>query len=208
MVLILGNSENDQAGYGYSGLFTCALAIMILMFSTLDSRADTSRQYLATERGENNFLNENAKVELFTTERAIYLPYDEILQFSGNIYAIRGYNIFSSFIPRLEVHKNESFTGLGITGTVKWPLVQKRDWGIHIRGKVSSSRQSIRIQHRRNRWNFEHQLGGGANYHFNDIVELSLSAYHYRIINDFIYDNPAQSYISSSGGFATLQFQF
>jgi len=211
MLLTVRHAEKTPSGCFFSGYFACFLAPLFLFLITTHGHSADIRDNKIDPlipHTHNDFLSENARVELFNEKSRIYLPYNKILIISGNIYAIRQHHLFSSLMSSLEFNKRASITGFGATGTIKWPLIQEKNWTIHFNGKISSARlNTVTLQHR-NRWNFEHQLGGGTEYNFNDIIQLSLNIYHYRIINDAQYENPATSYIKSSGGFAALKFQF
>lgn len=157
---------------------------------------------------QNDFFSQRTAAALFRTSGKLYLPYAQNLLFSGNIYAMKKYNILPSFASSLEYEKSRSITDFGMVGIVKWPLLQQKNWSIHLNGKVRGSKQYLGTTHQRNRWNFEHQFGGNANYHFTDSFRASLGLYHYRIISDFRADNSAGSYINSDSGIASLRFQF
>ncbi len=221
MVKVLNISKDYKSRLFHTGFLVIASAFLILTLSP--SRGLSAQIQLydfpIIERGYtpklqesrpkiNDFLQEHAKVGLFKARTEIYLPYNKILAFSGNIYVLRGHNLLAAIVPDLRFQKREYLTGFGFTGLVNWPIFQQENWAIHLKGKISSFRQLTVDLSQRNRWNFEHQLGCSANFNVNDAVQISLNLYQYRIIEDIQYDNLNQSYINSSGGFATLQFQF
>jgi len=155
-----------------------------------------------------DFFNERARETLFTAKGDIHLSHKQILLFSSRVYSTRKYDFLPSFVSSLEFHKRKSITDFGVIGVIDWPLFHQEKWSIHINGKVSGSQQFAGPAHQRNRWNFEHQIGWNSNYQITDDLQTSIGIYQYRIINNYQYDNPAQSYINSTGGFASLRYQF
>ncbi|VAX04009.1 hypothetical protein MNBD_ALPHA03-60 [hydrothermal vent metagenome] len=221
MAQVLNISKDNKSSFFHAGFLVIVSAFLILSLSPnrgLSAQiqiynlpmvvGNYAPEFQETRPKINDFLHEHARVGLFKTRTEIYLPYNKILIFSGNIYALRGHNIFTTLAPALQFQKREYLTGFGFTGLVNWPIFQQKSWAIHLNGKISSFRQLTVDLSQRNRWNFEHQLGCSANFTLNEAVQISLNAYQYRIIEDIQYDNLNQSYINSSGGFATLQFQF
>lgn len=231
MVINLVSSSEYHPGYVYSGFFVCVISFVILLSPALTDRAwsehgvtQKNNIQLTFNRGSfepyqssyqprqpnirGEFLNEHAKVELFRTETKIKLPHGDSLALSGNIYTLRLYDFFSSITSSMEVSQRVNSLGLGMTGSLSLPIVQHDRWSIHINGHVSRSLRSPVSRPQSNRWNFEHRVGCDAIYHFNEFAQISLGAYQYRIMDDFLYIDSARSYIRSNGGFLTLRLQY
>jgi len=208
MAVILTYSEKYMSRYLHAGFFACAITFLVLTLAPTNSSAETLKPYFTISPKHNDFLTENAKVDFVTNTTEIFLPFRKTLTFSGNIYAIKKYNIFTSLLPALIFQNRQSIMGFGVTASAKLPLIQEKNWDIHLSGKISSTRKNTVVPQQKNRWNFEHQIGFGADYNLSDRLKLSLTAYHFRIIRNFHHDETEQSYINSRGGFATLNFQF
>lgn len=207
-------SEKYKTAYLHSGFFVCLIAFLMMITCPSDCRAidiqltEGLEQRHTDFRLQNAFLSEPVGDILFRTKGKIYLPYSQKLQFSSNIYHVKKYSFLPELVSSLEYNKRQSITDFGVTGIIKWPLIQQKNWSININGKVSGSQQYSGPAHQKSRWDFEHQIGWDANYQLGNALQVSLGIYHYRIINNYLTDNPAQAYISSGGGFASLHLQF
>ena len=199
MILYAYSLEKPKTEFVHSGFFACMMAFLLTTTCPTKSHAIEIKP-TEEKPTENNIM--------YRTSGRIYLPYGQNLLLSGNIYALKKYNILTAFAPSLEYNKRESITDFGVTGIIKWPLIEEKSWSLHLNGKLSGSQHYLGIAPQRNRWNFEHQIGWDANYHLADALQASFGIYHYRIINHFQYDNPTQSYINSNAGFASLRLSF
>ncbi len=214
MTLCIYISEKYKTAYFHAGFFVCIIAFLLVIAYPGKSMAIDQQLLPSQEEATSNFrlpvdfFNEQARKTLFTAKGDIHLSHKQTLLFSSRVYSMRKYTFLPSFISSLEFHKRKSITDFGVIGVIDWPLFQQEKWSIHINGKVSGSQQFAGPAHQRNRWNFEHQIGWNSNYHITNDLQTSIGIYQYRIINDFQYDNPAQSYINSTGGFASLRYQF
>lgn len=218
MVIFVFSSHSSKVSNLNFGLLICVFALLTLITMPLNSRAETPTADLETALEGNIFklaypitrkLNERTKeysrATLLRAETNMFLPKGDKLEFSGNLYALKLYDLFSPITSAVEFNKKVNIVGVGVTGTLKWSLFQHDNWGININGTISSGLNS---RQQRNRWNFEHRIGWGANYKFNDLFQVSVGAYNYRIMDGFQSENPSQSYITSAGGFLTLGLQY
>ncbi|MCK5425497.1 MAG: hypothetical protein KAI89_08995 [Emcibacter sp.] len=214
MASYLTTVEKHHTGHLHSGFLTCLIALLIIIFSPLNSRAidiqitDNLKKNQSSLRVQKAFLVNFPGENLFKSSGEISLLNGKKLQFSSTIYTVRKYQFLPEFASALEFNKQKNITGLGIIGNLKWPLYKGENWSININGKVIRAQQHAGPSHQKNRWNFEHQIGWDTNYNISPSLQASLGVYHYRIIKNFHYDNPAQTYISSGGGFASLLWQF
>ncbi len=202
------NSEILKTGFYNPFFLACLLAFLALAASPVNSMAINIVANTSIETSENSFLNQNVITNLLNTNRKIYQPYDDTIIFSDNIYAIKKYKLLSAITAIIEFDKRKTIIGFAVIDTLKLPLIRQKKWNFHVSGKINAPQQYAVFPYQRNRWNFEHQFGFGVNYQIKKIFQLSVGAYHYRIINNFLYVNPEQSYIKSGGGFATLRFEF
>ncbi|MBL4802404.1 MAG: hypothetical protein JKY45_10965 [Emcibacter sp.] len=206
MKLYLSQSETYKpetyiTGHFHSGFLACVIAFLIATSTPTPCHA-INLQPIKTPHDKRNSLT------LFKSHRNLSLAYGQDFLLSGNIYAVKKHDFLSSFAPTLEFNKRHSITDLGVTGIIKWPMIQEKSWSLLLNGKVSGSHHYPHSRHQRNRWNFEHQIGWDANYQFANSLQASVGIYHYRIINHFQYDNPTRSYIKSNAGFARLRLSF
>jgi len=221
MTKTLNLSNNYKSRCFHTGFLVISCAFLILSF--LPNHSQSARiqtydvptvkwiyrpEFQESTRLINNFFHEHTKVDLYKVHKNIYLPYDKFLVFSGNIYATEDHSILTSMMSSLKIQKRDHITGFGFTGLVQWPILEQKNWAIHLNGKITSIRHLAVDLSQRNRWNFEHQIGCSASFVVSNSVQISLNAYHYRIIEDNQYDNFDQSFMNSNGGFATLLFQF
>lgn len=214
MTLCICISEKYKTAYFHAGFFTCIIAFLMVIAYPVQSMA-IEEQLLPPQTANDpafrlpvDFFDEQARKTLFAAKGDIYLSHKQTLLFSSRVYSMRKYNFLPSFVSSLEFHERKSITDFGVIGVIDWPLFQQEKWSIHINGKVSGSQQFAGPAHQRNRWNFEHQIGWNSNYQITNDLQTSIGVYQYRIINNYQYDNPAQSYINSTGGFASLRYQF
>lgn len=125
-----------------------------------------------------------------------------------NLFLIKKASLFPDVMSKLEYRKQVNVVGVGITGSITLPLIRENRWSLYLNGRVSSSYYHIDPHQQKNRWNFEHQIGGEANYRFNKKFQVSLGTYHFRIVNDYQYENPTKAYIKSNGGIMTFRLQY
>lgn len=148
------------------------------------------------------------KFSLFKRDNHFSPPERPFPAFSAGLYPVKGNGFLPPVLSALEIEKRVNIVGIGITGTLRLPVLRRNNWTISLNGSISSAYYNLETHQQKNRWSFEHQFGGDASYHFNNFLRFSLGVRHYRIINDFQHDNPAKSYIKSNGGIMSLRFQY
>lgn len=203
-------SEKTGPEHMHSGFFACLMAFFLL-FSTPGKTLANDDNAPSIPWSIHQFTSDFAAGnKAFKTIAKIWLPYDQKLLLSGSIYKqqTRKYYFLPPLPTSLEINKRASLTDFGVIGMINWPMITWDSWSFDFNGRISGAQHYFGPAYQKTRWNFEHQLGWDVNYRLTDSVRSSLGFYNYRIINNFQPDNPAQSYISSNGGFASLIMQF